>query len=105
MASLNKSVTATTIHETPKIRISFYWVQKLLKSTAVIILLLLLWEVAPRVGLVDSTFFPPFSKVVEGWWGLTISGDLYAHFQASMIRSLIGFGLAILIGIPLGLIV
>ena len=95
MASFNKSVTATTVQETPKIRISFYWVQKLLKSTAVIILLLMFWEVAPRVGLVDRTFFPPFSKVVEGWWGLAISGDLYSHFIASIVRSLSGFGLAI----------
>ena len=63
------------------------------------------WEVAPRVGLVDRTFFPPFSKVVEGWWGLAISGDLYAHFIASIVRSLSGFGLAIVIAIPLGLII
>lgn len=105
MASYNKSVTATTIQETPKIRISFDWVQKLLKSTVVIILLLMFWEVAPRVGLVDRTFFPPFSKVVEGLWGLAISGDLYAHFIASIVRSLSGFGLAILIAIPLGLII
>lgn len=105
MASYNKSVTATTIQETPKIRISFYWVQKLLKSTAVIILLIILWEVAPRIGLVDYTFFPPFSKVVKGWWGLAISGDLYAHFIASIVRSISGFGLAILIAIPLGLII
>jgi NitT/TauT family transport system permease protein len=105
MASYNKSVTATTIQETPKIRISFDWMQKLLKSTVVIILLLMFWEVAPRVGLVDRTFFPPFSKVVEGWWGLAISGDLYAHFIASIVRSLSGFGLAILIAIPLGLII
>jgi NitT/TauT family transport system permease protein len=105
MASYNKSVTATTIQETPKIRISFDWMQKLLKSTVVIILLLMFWEVAPRVGLVDRTFFPPFSKVVEGLWGLAISGDLYAHFIASIVRSLSGFGLAILIAIPLGLII
>src|SRR3954451_5430833 len=105
MASYNKSVTATTIQETPKIRISFDWMQKLLKSTVVIILLLMFWEVAPRGGLVDRTFFPPFSKVVEGLWGLAISGDLYAHFIASIVRSLSGFGLAILIAIPLGLII
>jgi NitT/TauT family transport system permease protein len=104
MASFNKSVTAS-IPTSQRIRFSFHWAQKLLKQTAVIILLLVLWEVAPRVGLVDLTFFPPFSKVVEGWWGLIISGDLYAHFQASILRSLIGFGLAILIGIPLGLII
>ena len=104
MASFNKSITAS-IPTSQRIRFSFHWAQKLLKQTAVIILLLVFWEVAPRVGLVDLTFFPPFSKVVEGWWGLVISGDLYAHFQASILRSLIGFGLAILVGIPLGLII
>jgi NitT/TauT family transport system permease protein len=104
MASFDKSITAS-IRETPKIRFSFYWAQKLLKSTAVIILLLFLWEFAPRIGLVDNTFFPPFSLVVEGWWGLVMSGDLFAHFIASIVRSLSGFGLAILIAIPLGLII
>lgn len=105
MASLNKSITAATITETPKIRISFLGVQKLIKSTAVILLLLILWEIAPRIGLVDRTFFPPFSTVAEGLWGLIISGDLYAHFKASIVRSLSGFGLSILIAIPLGIII
>lgn len=105
MASYHKSVTASMIGETPKIRISFSGIQKLFKSTAVIILLLLLWEVAPRIGLVDRTFFPPFSKIVEGLWGLIVSGDLYAHFKASIVRSLSGFGLAIFIAIPLGIII
>uniref|UniRef100_UPI00313DB906 ABC transporter permease n=1 Tax=Bacillus sp. OTU2372 TaxID=3043858 RepID=UPI00313DB906 len=87
------------------IRFSFHWVQSLIKQSIVILLLLILWETAPRMGLVDPTFFPPFSKVAESWWGLVISGDLYAHFQASILRSLFGFGLAILVAIPLGLII
>jgi NitT/TauT family transport system permease protein len=104
MANFEKSISAS-MSETPKLTFSFYWTQKLVKSTAGIILLLLIWEIAPRIGLVDPTFFPSFSLVVEGWWGLAISGDLYAHFIASIVRSLSGFGLAILIAIPLGLII
>ncbi|MEH7483810.1 ABC transporter permease [Neobacillus drentensis] len=88
-----------------RIRFSFHWVQSLVKQSIVILLLLILWEIAPRMGLVDPTFFPPFTKVAESWWGLVISGDLYAHFQASILRSLFGFGLAILVSIPLGLII
>ncbi|MCM3728424.1 ABC transporter permease [Neobacillus cucumis] len=88
-----------------RIRFSFHWVQSLIKQSIVILLLLILWETAPRMGLVDPTFFPPFSKVAESWWGLLISGDLYAHFQASILRSLFGFGLAILVAIPMGLII
>lgn len=104
MTSLNKSLTAP-FHASQRIRFSFNLTRKFVKQTAAIFLLLVLWEVAPRIGLVDSTFFPPFSKVAEGWWGLVISGDLFAHFQASIRRSFFGFGLAILIAIPLGLII
>ncbi|ASS89217.1 MULTISPECIES: ABC transporter permease [Aeribacillus] len=104
MASVSKSIQTT--YETRKhIRFSFHWIQKLVKQTAVIILLLLFWEVAPRIGVTDPTFFPPFSKVVEGWWGLVVSGELLAHFQASIVRSFIGFGIALLIAIPLGLLI
>ncbi|RZI50185.1 ABC transporter permease [Aeribacillus pallidus] len=104
LASVSKSIQTT--YETRKhIRFSFHWIQKLVKQIAVIILLLLFWEVAPRIGVTDPTFFPPFSKVVEGWWGLVVSGELLAHFQASIVRSFIGFGIALLIAIPLGLLI
>lgn len=104
MPDFGKSFTAP-MHTSHRIRFSFHWVQSLVKQSIVILLLLTLWEIAPRTGLVDPTFFPPFSKVAESWWGLVISGDLYAHFQASILRSLFGFGLAILVSIPLGLII
>ena len=104
MSDFGKSFT-TPMQTSHRIRFPFHWVQSLIKQSIVILLLLILWEIAPRMGLVDSTFFPPFSKVAESWWGLVISGDLYAHFQASILRSLFGFGLAILVSIPLGLII
>jgi len=104
MENVNKSVTAT-IPSSGRSQFSFYWLQKLFKQTAVILVLLLVWEIAPRIGIVDRTFFPPFLSVAEGWWGLAVSGDLYAHFLASILRSLSGFGLAILIAIPLGLVI
>ncbi|MFJ7640058.1 ABC transporter permease [Peribacillus sp. NPDC097264] len=104
MSSLEKAI-AVPIERKRPIRLSFTWLQKLVKQTAVIVLLLAIWEIAPRIGLVDSVFFPPFSAVVAGWWGLVTSGELFAHFKASFFRSFIGFGLALLIAIPLGLII
>lgn len=70
-----------------------------------IILFLLIWELAPRYGIVDKTFLPPFSKVAEAFWKLVVSGKLFIHLFKSFERSLIGFGLAIVISIPLGLII
>jgi NitT/TauT family transport system permease protein len=104
MPGYGKSITAP-MQTSQRVRLSFHWGQKFVKQSIAILLLLILWEITPRIGLVDSTFFPPFSKVAESWWGLVISGDMYAHFQASIFRSLLGLGLAILIAIPLGLVI
>lgn len=77
---------------------------KLFKQTIVIIVLLGIWEVVPRLGLVDRVFFPPFSEVVQAFWRMLISGDLWAHFSASIVRSALGFFIAIIIAVPLGLL-
>ena len=74
------------------------------KSVAVLALLLL-WELAPRFELVDRTFLPPFSEVLDAWYGLLQSGQLADNTWASLTRSLSGFGLAVVIGVPLGLLI
>lgn len=76
-----------------------------LRSTAVIALLAVLWEVLPRTGAVDRTFLPPLSEVAVAWYDLLIGGELAGHVQASLIRALSGFLLAIVISIPLGLLI
>lgn len=104
MAILEKSISVP-IKASRKIQFSFSRTQTFVKQTIAIVLLIFLWEVAPRIGLVDITFFPPFSKVLQGWWGLVTSGELVDHLQASIIRSVIGFSLAVVIAIPLGLLI
>jgi NitT/TauT family transport system permease protein len=74
----------------------------LTKSLA-IILLFVLWEVIPRLGIVEVAFFPPLSTVLLGWWELITTGQLVQHITASLIRSTIGFVIAIIVAIPLGL--
>jgi NitT/TauT family transport system permease protein len=74
------------------------------KSVA-IVALLALWEVAPRLGLVDATFLPPFSVVAQDWFHLAADGQLWSNTQASLVRSLSGFGLAVVFGVPLGLLI
>lgn len=61
-----------------------------------------LWEVAPRVGLVDKVFLPPFSEVVSAWFTLVGNGQLAEHVSASLSRALIGLAIAIVVSIPLG---
>lgn len=74
----------------------------LLKSAA-ILALLAVWELAPRLGLVSRIFVPPFHEVAGAWWGLLGNGQLASNTEASLARSLSGFGLAVAIAVPLGL--
>jgi NitT/TauT family transport system permease protein len=74
----------------------------LARGLAGIALLALVWEVAPRIGLVDSYFIPPLHVVLQAWWDLASSGELAGHVRASLVRSGAGFGLATALAIPLG---
>ena len=39
--------------------------------------LLAVWEAAPRLGLIDPVFLPPFSEVIAAGWQLAQTGELY----------------------------
>jgi NitT/TauT family transport system permease protein len=67
-----------------------------------VLLLAVLWEAAPRAGLVDPYFVSPLSDVGVAWWDLLVSGQLWTHLSASLLRSAGGFGLAVVTAIPLG---
>jgi NitT/TauT family transport system permease protein len=75
---------------------------RVLKPSLAIGLFLLLWELAPRLGLVDKVFLPPFSVVAGAFGDLAASGELWNHASASLSRALTGFAVAIAIAIPLG---
>jgi NitT/TauT family transport system permease protein len=74
----------------------------LLRGLTGIALLAAVWEIAPRTGLVNEYFVPPLSEVTRAWWDLLQSGELVTHLRASVVRSGTGFGLALVIAIPLG---
>lgn len=73
--------------------------------SAAILAPLALWETAPRLGPVDRVFLPPFSEVAVAWWELLADGQLLDDTRASLLRSATGFGLAVLVAVPLGLLI
>ena len=60
------------------------------------------WEALPRFGLIDPLFLPTFSTTIKTLFELTFSGKLLLHVLVSLQRALFGFGLAVLVAVPLG---
>ncbi len=61
-----------------------------------------IWEALPRLGVIDPLFLPTFSTTIKTLFDLTVSGKLLLHVVVSLQRASAGFGLAILVAVPLG---
>lgn len=69
--------------------------------TAVALLpLVLLWEAVGRADV--ALFVPPLSRVLATWWKLAMDGTLWKAMSTSLLALAKGFGLALLVGVPLG---
>ncbi|WUH99852.1 ABC transporter permease [Spirillospora sp. NBC_00431] len=75
------------------------------RRTVALVAFFSLWELAPRAGLVDPIFLPPVSEVAPALWDLAEGGQLWSNTETSLVRSLSGFGLAIVLAVPLGLLI
>ncbi|XAS66507.1 ABC transporter permease [Micrococcaceae bacterium Sec5.7] len=76
------------------------------KSLAVV-LFLALWEFGPLYLASPSTrvFLPPLHEVLAAGAKLIETGQLQNHLQASLTRSLSGFGIAVVLAVILGLLI
>jgi ABC-type nitrate/sulfonate/bicarbonate transport system permease component len=68
-----------------------------------LILLAVGWELTSRFELVSSSALPPLTEVLASWWSMVLSGELLTNGAASLYRTVAGLGLAIVIGIALGI--
>jgi NitT/TauT family transport system permease protein len=64
------------------------------------LLIAIWWGIVARS---NSPIFPTPWQVVTGAWDLAQDGTLWVHIQASLFRVGLGFGLAFLVAVPLGL--
>ncbi|MBJ6724358.1 ABC transporter permease [Geomesophilobacter sediminis] len=71
---------------------------------AAIAAFLLVWELLPRLGLIDPFLLPPFSGVIRALTRLALSGEIFGHVASSLRRSVAGFSIATAVGIPLGVL-
>jgi len=77
-------------------------------SLLTVIGLFVLWFLAEGLGLTDDTFFPGPVKTWEEFWIVLTTDNfsrtfLHEHILASLQRILLGFGLGVVFGVPVGL--
>jgi len=87
-------------------RIRAFWqaVQPFVRNTAAIAVFLLLWEFAPRFGLINRTFLPPFSEIIVKGVEYALAGKLLPQVLVSVGRAAGGFGLGVVTAVPLGVL-
>jgi len=63
-----------------------------------------MWEAVAHAGLFPPRLFPPLETVGEALARLTASGILLHHAAETVLRLIVGFALAALIGVALGIV-
>ena len=68
-----------------------------------VLLPLAVWLVLGAAGAVDPRYLPPPDKVWHAGLDMAASGQLWTDLWATLQRILYGFGLAVLVSVPLGI--
>lgn len=74
---------------------------RIVPPVLLIVALIAIWWVA--IARSENHIFPTPPEVASGAWALLQDGTLLQHIEASLLRVEMGFGLAFLVAVPLGL--
>jgi ABC-type nitrate/sulfonate/bicarbonate transport system permease component len=69
-----------------------------------VLFLLLIWQVGSVTSFFDPVSLPPVTTVFDSWYQSIANGSLVKQLVPTLYRIAAGFGLAVLIGVPLGLL-
>jgi taurine transport system permease protein len=65
---------------------------------------ILIWEIVTRMGFIKPLFLPSPSKVINTGYKMLSDGNLVIHILASTRRVLLGFFMAMIVALPLGIL-
>jgi ABC-type nitrate/sulfonate/bicarbonate transport system permease component len=71
---------------------------------AFILALLLVWELATATRLINTPSVPRVSQIFSAWYHAVAGGELVRELWPSLYRIAIGYVLAVLVAVPLGLL-
>lgn len=64
----------------------------------------LFWQAVTGLGIVDGFLLPSPLDVAKALWDMAVDGSLWVHLAASLQRVAVGFLLACVVGLALGLV-
>ena len=67
------------------------------------ILLLVIWQVIVMIGNYEAALLPPPKQVAQTLWSLIVSGAVFQHIAISLYRFSVGYSVAAIIGVSLGI--
>lgn len=65
-------------------------------------LILCLWQLASMTGAASPRILPGLDVIATAFWNDLVNGVLIRHGSISLMRAMIGYGLAALVGVALG---
>lgn len=76
-----------------------YW-----RAAITLLIAALVYEAVARSGYFPPVLLPTLPKIGTALWGSLADGSMFRHVAYTMYRVMFGFGLAIVVGIPLGIL-
>jgi ABC-type nitrate/sulfonate/bicarbonate transport system permease component len=70
---------------------------------ASVVVFIVAWEIVARAGVVDPLFVPAPSAVAVAFWAT--AGDLLPRLADTLLKTAIGYGLAVALGVTAGLLI
>lgn len=81
-----------------------YGTQQLIIQGLICLAGLVAWEILAETGIIWKGLVPPVSAILKSGWQLLASGLFFQHLKVTLYEVGVGFGIASLAGIVLGLV-
>ena len=104
MTELNTSIVARPLGTGFRLDLAAAAVGRQVGAIVPLLVLVVGWEAASRSGIVTPFLLPPISAVLERVWQDASSGELAINLGQTLFRSLVGFAIAGVGGVVLGIL-
>ena len=74
-------------------------------AVATLVGVVAMWQAGASAGVIPTLFLPAPVSIARALWALTVSGELWNHLSASLLRLAVGWTVGTVFGIGMGLAV